>query len=318
MTAIESIGLFVLGLVLTVKGADWLTEGASSVARRLRVSSMVIGLTVVAVGTSAPELVVSCLSAARDQGDMAIGNVVGSNIFNTLVIAGLTALVSPLLCSKNNIRYDVPFCLVASIALFALTAEGSLTRWDGVLLLCFLVIFISYTFAIARSSRSSAGALATPPDEPPAWKTTLSLVGGLVCLALGGEWFVGGASGIARCLGVSEGVIALTIVAAGTSMPELVTSVVAAHKGDTAMALGNVVGSNLLNIFLVLGVASCIRPLSLGSIGSVDFGTLLGAMTLLWLFCRFNDKSVRVINRWEGMLLLLCGVAYYAQAVIFA
>lgn len=324
MQTLLYIAQFTVGLILILKGADWLTDGASSIARRFNISSLVIGLTIVAFGTSAPELVVSVISAVQGETEMAIGNVVGSNIFNSLAIMGLTAIVYPIFCSRNNIRYDVPFCLVASVALFAMATDGAaITRGNGITLLCFFAIFLSYTFAIAHKASSKPEQEKQPAkaQQPEAGlsmtKAILLFSIGLACLVFGGNWLVDGASGIAALLGVSQSVIALTIVAAGTSFPELVTSIVAARKGDTDMAMGNVVGSNIFNIFLVLGVSSTISPLQLGSITAIDLGVLLGSAILLWLFCRFGKRKY-YITRFEGVVLTLCAIAYYTYAVLTA
>ncbi len=327
---------FIVGLVLILKGADFLTDGASSIARRFNISSLVIGLTIVAFGTSAPELVVSVISALEGHTEMAIGNVVGSNIFNTLAIMGITALVFPVACSKNNIRYDVPFCLVASIALFAMandtflsrevSSESAISRSDGITLLCFFLIFLSYSFAIAKSgkkpdgiaiSEQKQGEETTEKKEMSMGKAILLFLVGLAGLIFGGDWMVDGASGIATLLGVSQSIIALTIVAAGTSFPELITSVVAARKGDTDMAMGNVVGSNIFNIFFVLGVSSTVAPLKLGNIHMFDFATLLAGAVFLWIFCKFG-KRYHYITRFEGAILTLCAIAYYIYKVLNA
>ena len=327
---------FIVGLVLILKGADFLTDGASSIARRFNISSLVIGLTIVAFGTSAPELVVSVISALEGHTEMAIGNVVGSNIFNTLAIMGITALVFPVACSKNNIRYDVPFCLVASIALFAMandtflsrevSSESAISRSDGITLLCFFLIFLSYSFAIAKSgkkpdgiaiSEQKQGEETEEKKEMSMGKAILLFMVGLAGLIFGGDWMVDGASGIATLLGVSQSIIALTIVAAGTSFPELITSVVAARKGDTDMAMGNVVGSNIFNIFFVLGVSSTVAPLKLGNIQMFDFATLLAGAVFLWIFCKFG-KRYHYITRFEGAILTLCAIAYYIYKVLNA
>lgn len=327
---------FIVGLVLILKGADFLTDGASSIARRFNISSLVIGLTIVAFGTSAPELVVSVISALEGHTEMAIGNVVGSNIFNTLAIMGITALVFPVACSKNNIRYDVPFCLVASIVLFAMandtflsrevSSESAISRSDGITLLCFFLIFLSYSFAIAKSgkkpdgiaiSEQKQGEETTEKKEMSMGKAILLFLVGLAGLIIGGDWMVDGASGIATLLGVSQSIIALTIVAAGTSFPELITSVVAARKGDTDMAMGNVVGSNIFNIFFVLGVSSTVAPLKLGNIQMFDFATLLAGAVFLWIFCKFG-KRYHYITRFEGAILTLCAIAYYIYKVLNA
>ena len=313
-----------------------LTDGASSIARRFNISSLVIGLTIVAFGTSAPELVVSVISALEGHTEMAIGNVVGSNIFNTLAIMGITALVFPVACSKNNIRYDVPFCLVASIALFAMandtflsrevSSESAISRSDGITLLCFFLIFLSYSFAIAKSGKKPDGIAISEQKqgeetegkkEMSMGKAILLFMVGLAGLIFGGDWMVDGASGIATLLGVSQSIIALTIVAAGTSFPELITSVVAARKGDTDMAMGNVVGSNIFNIFFVLGVSSTVAPLKLGNIQMFDFATLLAGAVFLWIFCKFG-KRYHYITRFEGAILTLCAIAYYIYKVLNA
>ncbi len=317
METIILILKFVVGLAAIIKGADWLTDGASAIARRYGIPSIVIGLTIVAFGTSAPELVVSVVSAVEGKTEMAVGNVVGSNIFNTLAIMGITALIYPVACSKNNIRYDVPLCLLASIALMALALDGDIvSRGDGITLLCFFLIFMFYTFAIAKQPNGTAeGEQET--KAVPLWRSIVLFLVGLACLILGGEWFVDGASGFALMMGVSQSVVALTIVAAGTSFPELVTSIVAARKGDTDMAMGNVVGSNIFNIFMVLGVASVLNPLQLGNISPLDLGTMTFGAFLLWVFCKFG-RRYHYVTRTEGALLTICAVAYYTAAVLMA
>lgn len=321
------------GLALILKGADWLTDGASAIARRFRIPSLVIGLTIVAFGTSAPEWVVSVVSAVHGQTEMAIGNVIGSNIFNLLAIMGITALIAPVACSAGNIRYDVPLCMLASVVLFAMAApmpqvagDGGIaaatnmvSRRDGIVLLCFFAIFMTYTFAIARKGKAATEADNTGTEETktPMWRAVVGVVAGLVGLIAGGNWMVDGAAGIASLMGVSQSVIALTIVAAGTSFPELITSVVAARKGDTDMAMGNVVGSNVFNIFLVLGSSAVVSPLSVGNLTLTDFATLLGASALLWVFCQFGRRH-HYITRSEGAVLTLCAIAYYTYAVVTA
>ncbi len=308
---------FLVGLVLIIKGADWLTDGASAIARRYGIPSLVIGLTIVAFGTSAPELVVSVVSALEGKTEMAIGNIVGSNIFNTLAIMGTTAIVFPVACSKNNIRIDVPFALLASGILMVMALHGNdISRLDGIILLgCFLV-FMAYTFRMAHSSKKNSEPEAvTAPMAM--WKAILLFLVGLAGLIFGGEWLVDGASGIALLLGVSQSIVALTIVAAGTSFPELVTSVMAARKGDTDMAMGNVLGSNIFNIFLILGVSSTVAPLSLGTITSVDLGIMTAGVVLLWLFCTYG-RRYHYIERYEGILLVFCAIAYYTWKVLEA
>lgn len=317
------ISEFAIGLLLIIKGADWLTDGASQIARRFNISSLVIGLTIVAFGTSAPEMVVSVISAVKGQTDLAIGNVVGSNIFNSLAIIGVTAIVCPVACTKGNIRYDVPLCLLASIVLFVMTNDALLgadedviSRSDGIILLCFMSIFLTYSITLGINSVNDT--VDDRRSSPvPFWKSVLLFLIGLSVLILGGEWMVDGASGIAANLGVSQSVIALTIVAAGTSFPELMTSVMAARKGDTDMALGNVVGSNIFNIFFILGTSATISPLLRGNIGLIDFMTLVLGALLIWMFCRFGRKY-HYITRTEGIVLTLCAVIYYIWSIIEA
>lgn len=317
------IAKFVVGLLLIIKGADWLTDGASDIARRFNVSSLVIGLTIVAFGTSAPELVVSVISAVKGQTDLAIGNVVGSNIFNSLAIVGATALICPVACSKGNIRYDVPLCLLASIVLFVMANDTLLdasndviSRSDGIVLLCFMAIFLSYSITLGINSSNNA-IDKKQSSTTHLGKAALLFVIGLAGLIIGGEWMVDGASGIAKCMGVSQSVIALTIVAAGTSFPELITSIVAARKGDTDMALGNVVGSNIFNIFFILGTSAIISPLHGGNIGIIDFLTLVFGAALIWVFCRFGRKYHR-ITRVEGAALTMCAIIYYVLSIVEA
>lgn len=302
------------GLFLILAGASILTDGASSIAKRFNISNLVIGLTIVAFGTSAPELTVSIVSALKGSSDMAIGNVVGSNIFNTLVIVGCTAAIVPISMTKGTLSKEIPLCVLASIVLF-ICANGvwldgatanSISSSDGLLLLCFFLIFLSYTFAIAHQTDGTEGETAI--KQMPIWKASLFIAGGLAALIYGGDFFVKGASNIARSLGVSESVIGLTLVAGGTSLPELATSIVAALKKKPEMAIGNVIGSNLFNIFFVLGCSATIHPLKIQGINNVDFGVLIGSCVLLYVFGLFFKK--RTVTRWEGIVMVLCYVAY--------
>ena len=300
------------GLLLILLGANGLTDGAASVAKRFHIPSIVIGLTIVAFGTSAPELTVSISSALKGSADIAIGNVVGSNTFNTLMIVGCTALFAPIAITRNTLKREIPLCILSSIALLICandvflnsSGENILSITDGLLLLCFFAIFLSYTFAIAKRD----GSMKEPLQEEdeirllPAWKSTLYILGGLAGLIIGGNFFVDGASGIARGLGVSESIIGLTLVAGGTSLPELATSIVAALKKNPEIAIGNVIGSNLFNIFFVLGCSASITPLRLTGITNFDLWVLVGASLLLWLFGIFFGK--RIITRLEGSILI--------------
>ena len=313
------------GAALVLKGADLLTDGSVALARRFSIPEMVIGLTVVAFGTSLPEFVVSLLSSLNGAADMGIGNVVGSNIFNTMMIVGVTAAISPIAVQKSTISKDIPFSLLASVVLIALALDGVfsvsgsrnlLDRGDGIVLLGFFVVFMAYTFAIARPAQKQEE---TGPADPTAavetmagWKITLFILLGLAGLIGGGELFVHGATGIARGLGVSEAVIGLTLVAGGTSLPELATSIIAARKGQSGMAIGNVIGSNLFNIFWILGACSCIAPLPVQDITPVDFGMLLFSGLIFWFFARTQHR----ILRWEGICLIALYIAYLC--LIFA
>ena len=323
--------LLIGGLLLILLGANGLTDGAAAVAKRFHIPDLVIGLTIVAFGTSAPELTVSVASALKGSADMAVGNVVGSNLFNTLMIIGCTALVAPIVVTRGTLLKEIPFCILASVALLVCAGDvwidGAQTpridRTDGLLLLCFFAIFLSYTFAIARGKDNSLGREegngpeAVSAEEPiaslPLWRSLLYLAAGLAGLIVGGNLFVDGATGIARSMGVSEGVIGLTLVAGGTSLPELATSVVAAWKKNPEIAIGNVVGSNLFNIFFVLGTAASVTPLGLDGVGRTDLLCLVGASVLLWLVGVFYGK--RIITRLEGSILVLCFVAYTAWLI---
>lgn len=313
----------IAGLALILVGANALTDGASALARRIGISDLVVGLTVVAFGTSAPELVISVTSAAKGSAGLAIGNVVGSNIFNILAIIGVTAMVRPIVIERTVMTREVPMVLISSIVLLILGntvfldggSAAVLTRSDGLLLLIFFGIFLWYTFATSKNaaaddpvSQDAAGKGQMKPLKSVIW-----IVGGLAMLVIGGDRFVAGASGIASMMGISDAVIGLTIAAAGSSLPELATSVVAARKGQTSLAVGNVIGSNIFNIFLVLGVTSTVSPVAFGTIGNVDLLTLTVA-SVLFLCCGWLIGK-RTITRGEGALFTLCYIAYLAYLV---
>lgn len=326
MDTLIYIAQFLVGLAAIVKGADWLTDGAAAIAERFGIPSIVVGLTIVAMGTSAPELVVSVVSAIQGNADIALGNVIGSNTFNILAIVGITAIVRPMEVERTNIRNDVPFALLASVTV-AITAfdsffngpsaEDIISRTDGLMLLCLFAVFMSYTLSIAGkpSQQEQTQDLKPETRNPQSITRSLLLIGiGLACLIIGGNWLVDGASGIAIQMGISQSIVALTIVSAGTSAPELAASVMAARKGDTAMALGNVVGSCVFNVFFVLGAAATIHPLGIGGITVFDIATLLVASVALWIFCKFG-KTYYTLTRLEGTILTLMAVAYYAVLV---
>lgn len=311
----------IVGLVLIIAGADWLTDGASSMAKRWGVSDLVIGLTVVAFGTSAPELSISLVSALKGSAPMAIGNVVGSNIFNVLAIIGVVALVRPIRIESSIMQNELPLAILASVALLAIGCGPELgagtgrivTRPDGILLILFFLIFMRYTFSQAKGISSASdpvGEAAARKPLMPMWKSVAWVILGLGALVWGGDRFVSGASGIASSLGMSDAVIGLTIVAAGTSLPELATSLTAALKGNTGIAVGNVIGSCIFNIFFVLGLTGVVTPLPFGGIGETDLLVMTGAALLFWLFgWRFGRREIK---RWEGGVMLACYVAYVA------
>lgn len=308
----------IAGLVMILFGANWLTDGSSAIARRMGISELVVGLTVVAFGTSTPELVISIISAIKGTSELAIGNVVGSNIFNICAIIGVTAMVRPMAVSRDIMVNEIPLVFLTSLILLIMgngplldnSSSMILTRIDGLLLLLFFIIFMRHTVMQAHSGPKPAPQPSSAENRPPmkAVKAIILIAGGLAGLIFGGDIFVDGASGIARSLGVSDAVIALTIVAVGTSLPEFAVSVTAAVKGRPELAIGNVIGSNIFNIFLVLGASATISPLAFGTIGNVDLLTLLAASALFWGFGRFFRRNL--INRAEGAVLLAIYIAY--------
>lgn len=310
----------VVGLVLILAGANFLTDGASSVAKRLGVSDLIIGLTVVAFGTSAPELSISIVSAINHNAELAVGNVIGSNIFNILVIIGITAMVRPIKIQKSVMTTELPMVLLSSIIMLIMgssvildgAAANVVTRVDGLFLLIFFLLFMRYTFASARHSnpakRDPQSADGKKLSGMSVIRAILYIIGGLAALIWGGDRFVDGATGIARVMGVSEAVIGLTIVAVGTSLPELATSVVAALKNEPGMAIGNVIGSNIFNVLLVLGASATVAPLPFGNISNIDLLTLVGASVLFLVFGQFFKE--RTITRVEGGVMFACYIAY--------
>jgi len=311
----------IIGVVLVLWGADRLTEGASSLARGMNVPEIIIGLTIVAAGTSAPEMFVSLVSALKGTSDLAVGNVIGSNIFNTTLIVGCSALVAPMVVSKSTVRKDIPFAVVASLMLFVLCFDdmdsphlwgNEISRSDGVILLLGFLGFMIYTFHAARK----AGLMPTeeeiednrelPKDYSRLGRNLFWIAFGLGCLIYGSNLFVDAATYVAHRFGVRQSVIGLTIVAGGTSLPELATSVVAAYKGRSAIAIGNVIGSNVFNILLILGTTAVIHPLRIMGITIVDLMALLVTIGFLWLFA-FTKFFV---SRREGAVLVVSFLIY--------
>ena len=315
---ILSLISFVVGIVLVILGADWLTRGASALARRFRISELVIGLTIVAIGTSLPEFVISTGSAIKGSSGIALGNILGSNLFNGLLILGVTALITPIHFNTRMLTREIPFNLLASVVLLLVSgsmlvggAEGEyITRYGGLLLFCFLAVFLRYTFSIPAEGEDEVGEYISYA------KIVMFIVAGLAALIFGGNLFVDGATSVARALGLSEAVIGITIVSAGSSLPELAVSVNAARKGSVGIALGNVLGSNILNVFLILASAATITPISLNGFSSIDYYVLLASSLLIYVVARFGGKAV--ITRAEGAVLLLGYIAYTSYLIITA
>lgn len=303
MTMIFDILLIVASVAMVLYGADRLTEGASALARRMNVPEMIIGLTIVAAGTSAPELFVSLVSALKGTPDMAIGNVVGSNTMNAMLIVGCAAMVAPMTISKSTVRKDIPFAVGASVLLSLLAFNAFLGRIDGILLLAGFATFMYYTLSQAKAGKAEP---ATEVKVVNPWVSAFFVFLGLALLVIGSNIFVDSASRVAYALGLSEGVVGLTIVAGGTSLPELATSVVAARKGQSAIAIGNVIGSNVFNILLILGLTATISPLQIQGITMVDLSMMLGSVVLVWLFSR----TKYTVERWEGAVLVLGYLVY--------
>ncbi|WP_303272924.1 calcium/sodium antiporter [uncultured Alistipes sp.] len=317
--------LLILGLALILGGANFLTDGSAALAQRFRVPEFIVGLTIVAVGTSTPELVVSVLSAAAGNSDVAIGNVVGSNIFNVFVILGICALIAPLPLTGGNIRRDIPFVTAASVLLLLFTSDrllglgqvDAIGRIDGIIMLLLYIALIRYTIRAegrtAVQATPETAAAGKPQRGKAMWLIVVMIVGGLAGLVFGGELFLRSATAIARALGVSESVIAITLVAGGTSLPELASSVVSLIKGKADMALGNVIGSNIANILLILGLSATINPLTLGGITRIDLLVVLLSSVLLFVSAfTFRRKAV---DRWEGFLFLVIYALYIGYLI---
>lgn len=307
------IGL-ITGLVLILLGANYLVDGSSSIAKKFGLSEFVIGLTIVGIGTSTPEMVVSFMSSIQDKATMAIGNIVGSNIINTLLILGVTAVISPLLITKDNIRKDIPLNIGVTLLLILLGMKNTifgigsneLSRWDGAL---FLIIFVIYMWkSFTSKSTDQAGQEDEGIELYPNWMSVIFIVSGLIGLIMGGKVFVTNAVRLAQEFNVSEKFIAITIMALGTSLPELATCIVAALKGRGQLALGNILGSNIFNIILILGGASLIRPLSYAGINIVDSVALLLSSVMILLTAYTFKKNM--IDRVEGLIFLGIEIVY--------
>lgn len=302
--------LLLVGFVLLIKGADFFVDGASAVARLLRVPSVVIGLTIVAIGTSLPEAAVSISAGLMGNGDIAISNVLGSNLCNLLLVLGATALIAKLPCTGEILHRDFPWCLFATALLFLFLLDGALARWEGALFLLLLAGYLVYVVRSVLKNRPDAPETEAETAMPP-WKTALCILLGGVAIAVGGDLVVNNARDIALAWGMSDALVGCTIVAVGTSLPELVTSIVASLKGDTSLAVGNVVGSCLFNILFILGMSAALSPLD--ATGFWISGAILTAATALTFLLCWTKQSVA---RWEGCVLLLGYAAYMGYAIL--
>lgn len=342
-----NIVLLVLGVIIVLKGADWLTDGAVNIATRFGVSQMVIGLTIVAMGTSMPEFCVSMVSALKGTPDLAVGNVVGSNTLNTLLIVGCSALVAPIMVKRSSVKRDIPFAVVASLLMLLFCLDGAIGRVDAAVLFAGFCLFMFVTLKYAKTTEGPAAAVATSgaatttgiseastsqasSSEASSSETSASeasqasgtsmlkavvmLVVGLLCLIAGSNMFVDNASFVASSLGVSDAVIGLTIVAGGTSMSELATSMVSAKKGNSDIAIGNVIGSNVFNILMIIGITGLVKPMHIAGITTLDLIMMLASMLLMWFFCRTTYK----VKRWEGAVLTIIYLAYLTWLIMNA
>ena len=308
---ILQIVLIAASIFVVIKGADALTSGGVSLARRMNIPQIVIGLTIVAMGTSMPEFCVSFVSALKGTPDLAVGNIVGSNIFNSLFIVGCAALVAPMTILHSTVRRDIPFALVSSVMLLMMCLDSSISRLDAAILFLFFVVFMVITVRGARQGGDAEEAQqAEEKPKSPAWAAAMIVVG-LALLIGGSNVFVDNASALASSLGVSDAVIGLTIVACGTSLPELATSVVSARRGQSGIAIGNVLGSNVFNILMILGITGIIQPMQISGITSVDLSMLVASMILLWLF----SYTKYTLSRWEGAVLVAVFLGYISWLV---
>lgn len=309
-----TLTLFVIGFVLLIKGADFLVDGASSIARRFNISELAIGLTIVAFGTSLPELTVNLFASFSGNTDIAIGNVLGSNIANILLILGVSAMIYPLTTQRGTVWKEIPFSLLAVVCIAIMANDrfldgmtmNDLGRADGLVLIAFFIIFLYYTFGLSAAETSDVDTEEHKTRTLPV--SALMIIGGLIALVVGGKWIVDGAVAIARFFDMSESLIGLTVVAVGTSLPELATSAMAAYKRQSDIAIGNVVGSNIFNVFWILGVSSTIRPLPFNEGANFDIATTVGA-TLLLFFALFVGRR-HIIERWQGGVFTLIYAAY--------
>lgn len=310
MQMLLQIFLLVLGFVMLVKGADWFVDGAAGIAGKFGIPQLVIGLTIVAMGTSAPEAAVSITAALKGSADITIGNIVGSNILNILIILGISGAITSIAVAKSTIRYEIPFMLIITLLLLGLgITGGEIVLWEGIVLWLFFLAYLAYLFVMAKKNKEEQS---ENRKEQPIWKLLLLTVVGLVLIVWGSDVTVNAATNIARELGMSERFIGLTIVALGTSLPELFTSVSAARKGNADIAIGNIVGSNIFNILFVVGTSALITPVVFASPFIVDTLIAAAAGVLLWA-CVFRKQQ---LNRVGGILMLICYGAYFTYLLL--
>ena len=310
--------LLVVGFVFLIKGADFFVEGASAVAKKLHVPALVIGMTIVAMGTSLPELSVSVTASLAGSNQLAIGNVFGSNIFNLMVVLGSCALFSALEVSDDTIKKDLPFSIICTVALMVMGLIGnSVGHIDGAILLVLFILFLASMLRAAKKSRTNAAAIAEEDVEKeivdiPTWLCIIYIIGGAVAIKYGGDWVVDSCTTLALKFGMSETLVGLTIVALGTSLPELVTSIVAAKKNELDMAIGNVVGSNIFNILLILGVAGAISPMIFLTVNAIDTLILVVFSVIIGLMC-LKKKN---LNKANGIVMLLLYAVYLGYIIL--
>ena len=293
--------LLVLGFAMLIKGADWFVEGASGIADRFGIPQLVIGLTIVAFGTSAPEAAVSISAAMKGNADITIGNVVGSNILNILIILGLTAVICPIAVQKSTFKYEIPYVILVSVAMFGLGYfDQTVSRVDGIILWVMMIVYMIYLLNMAKKGEANAEA-AVKEEKKPIWKLLILVAVGLVLIVWGSDVTVNAATNIALAFNVSERIIGLTIVALGTSLPELMTSVTAARKGKADIAIGNVVGSNIFNVLFVVATTAVITPVVYAESFLVDSVMMIESAVLLWLCLLGKEKKLK---RWAGAIML--------------
>lgn len=303
--------LLALGIFLLVKGADWFVEGASGIADKFGIPQLVIGLTIVAMGTSAPETAVSITAALKGNASIAVGNVVGSNILNVLIILGISSVITSIAVAKTTVRYEIPIMLAITLLMLVFGANGgTICLWEGIVLLLCFVGYLAYMFVMVKKGEMQSEEIES--GNKPVWKMLLAGVVGLGLIILGSDITVDAATALAKIFGMSEKFIGLTVVALGTSLPELFTSVIAARKGKADIAIGNIVGSNIFNILFVIGTSALIIPVVFEMSFVIDCLVAVGAGVVLWL-CVFRKKK---LNRLDGVIMLICYAAYFVYLLV--